>query len=289
MTQKFGRNFRLTIDPKDGKPPIIVTMPFTLRFSIQRMTLSDLNSCTIEVLNLKKSTRDRIFQDRYDLTTNRTVTLECGYDTLYRVFTGRIFEGNSTREGTSIVTKVEARDGSYDIATAQVFTTLNNPGQTVSDVIKYLAGQFPTLQIGAIGSYTTPLQSPVVLNGNAWKLLKNYSDGDAYIDSGKIYCLQNAETLAGQVHIINDSTGLLDTPRRDDGFLSVTSLMETGVNLGQQMQIQSSVQPIYNGTYKIIGIQHQGTISGAVCGEARSTFQLLAPNKFGTFKPVQGT
>ena len=287
MTEKFGRNYRVTIDPKDGKPPIVVTMPFTLRFSVQRSTLSDLNSCIVEIFNLSAANRSRIFQDYYDLTQNRTIILEAGYDTLYQVFVGRIFQAGSSREGTNIVTKIEARDGSYDISSSQVFTTLYNPGQTVSDVLKYLIGQFPTLKTGAVGDFSTPLQRGCVLNGNTWDLLKSYSANSAFIDNGKVFCLKDAEVLNNSIHVINDATGILDTPRRDQGSLWVDTLMETGVDLAQQLQIQSTVQPIYNGTYKIIAIQHSGTISEAVCGEARSSFQLLYANRFGTFQPVQ--
>lgn len=288
MTTKFGRNYRLTIDPKDGGAPIVITLPFTVQFWVQRNNNSDLNRLDIDIYNLSEQHRARIFQDRFNngavvLNGNqvgpRTITFEAGYGTLYRIFQGDVFRANSSRQGTEIVTRIEARDGHYDVAATQVFQTVQS-GQTLGQVLQFLIGQFPNLQPGAVGNYSAVMQRPVVLNGNVYHLLKEYSGNRVYIDSGKVYVLRPAEVVAGQAALINDATGLLDTPRRDDGFLSITTLLEAGINMMQTVTIQSSVQPVYNGSYAVIGIQHQGMISAAVCGHARSTFNLLAPNLF---------
>ena len=60
---KFGRNYRLTISPAPGDTgdDIIVTMPFTIQFEIQRAAQSSLNYANIEIYNLAPKTRDRIF------------------------------------------------------------------------------------------------------------------------------------------------------------------------------------------------------------------------------------
>lgn len=286
MTQKFGRNFRLTIDPADGNAPILITMPFTIQFWMQRNTLSDLNRLSIDIYNLSEVNRNRIFQDRFDLTQNKTIAFEAGYSTLYQIFQGRIFEASTARSGTDLITRLEARDGLYDIAQSQTFQTLQGSGQTLGTVVRYLASQFPTLGIGAIGDLDQPISRPVVLNGLTWDLLKQYSSGKVYIDSGKIYVLGESETTSDAVYNINDSTGLLETPRRDEGFLSVTTLLEAGINMAQLVNLASSVQPVYNGQYKVIGINHAGMISGAVSGDCRTVLSLLAPGKFKSFTKV---
>lgn len=291
MTQKFGRSYRLTIDPQDGGLPITVMMPFTIEFWVQRNTLADLNRLSIDIYNLSEANRSRIFQDRFDLTRNRTLIFEAGYSTLYRIFSGRIFEASSAREGNNIVTRIECRSGQYDVATSQVFQTLQgtpaNP-LTLGSVFKSLIGVFPTLTLGAVGNFDQKMIRPVVLNGSTWDILKQYAPGQVYIDNNKVFVLQHAEVLAadGNITVINDSTGLLDTPRRDDAFLTITTLLEAGINMAQLINLQSSIQKGYNGQYKVVGIQHQGMISGAVSGNCRSTFSLLAPNKFGAFVPV---
>jgi hypothetical protein len=286
MTIKFGRDYRVTLDPADGEPPIIVTMPFTIRFNMQREIFSALNHLSLDIYNLSEAHRNRIFQDRYvGGPPPKKITLEAGYSTLYRIYEGIILRASSAREETNIVTKIECVAGRVDVATSQTFTTLQS-GQTVGSVLKFLMGQFPNLQPGAIGNYPDVITRPVVLNGATWNLLKQYSNDTVYIDNGKIYCLQNNEVLPGSF-TINDETGLLETPRRDQGYLQIATLLETGIDIKQQVELQSTIQPNYDGKYSVIGIQHRGVISEAVNGECRSVFKLLAVNQFGTFKTVQ--
>ncbi|MBZ5673715.1 MAG: hypothetical protein LAP61_05655 [Acidobacteriia bacterium] len=288
MNVKFGRNYRLTIDPKDGGPQIIITLPFTTAFWVQRNNNSDLNRLDIDIYNLSEEHRNRIFQDRFnngavvlngDQVGPRTIVFEAGYGTLYRIFEGDIFRASSARQGTDIITRIEARDGHYDVSATQVFQT-SQSGQTLGDILKTLIGQFPNLKLGAVGNYSDSLSRPVVLNGNVYDLLKQYSENKVYIDSGKVYVLRDAEAIEGEIATINDATGILETPRRDDGFLSITTLLEAGINMMQQVKIESTVQKVYNGQYAVIGILHQGMISAAASGHCRSTFNLLAPNLF---------
>jgi len=285
MSIKLGRNYRITIDPADGGEVIVITMPFSIQFWMQRNTMSDLNRLSIDIFNLSESNRGRIFQDRFDLTQNKTIIFEAGYSTLYRIFSGRIYEANTSRSGTELITRIEARDGLYDVAASQTYQTLQG-GQTLGQVLRFLAGQFSGLEIGAIGDFPEKLLRPVALDGATWDLLKRYSDNKVYIDSGKIYVLKPTEATDKEIYTIDDETGLLETPRRDEGFLSVTTLLETGIDMAQLVNLASSVQPIYNGQYRVIGINHSGMISGAVSGECRTTLSLLAPNKFGKFTQV---
>lgn len=286
MTQKFGRTFRLTVDPADGQGVITITLPFTVNFWIERNKMADLNRFSIDIHNLAEATRSRIFQDRFDLSKNRTVTFEAGYSNLYRIFSGRIFEANSSRDGTSIITRIEARDGQYDTCASQINQTVQS-GKTLADIFRVLIGEMPNLSIGAVGDWPQVFNRPVVLNGNTWNLIKSYSGNKAYIDNNKVYVLQENEVVKSEIPVINDSTGLLETPRRDEGFLSVTTLLEPGINLNQLINLQSTVQTLYNGQYSVCGIKHRGTISSAVCGSARSTFSLLHP-EFFQFKQVPG-
>lgn len=302
MTEKFGRNYRLTIFPLDGGAPIIVTMPFTLNFRMQVDIGAELNRLELEVYNLSEANRQRIYQDRFVLgnyfdaagqpvldaqgndISQHNIVLELGYGTLYQVFYGRIFRASSAREGTNIVTRIEAFEGNPDVAGTQTFTTLQS-GQTLGSVVKFLIGQFPNLTLGAVGDLPQVFHRPVVLNGNTWELLKRYSNDNVYISQGKVYVMKEYEVL-DVTAIMNAETGLLETPRRDEGMLILTTLMEAGIRLNQMVQLESIIQKEYNGTYKVNTIIHQGTISGAVSGNCRSIFKLLAQNQFPNFTVV---
>lgn len=289
MTIKFGRQYRISIDPKDGGPVIIITLPFTIRFWVQRNTYSDLNNLTIDIYNLSEANRNRIFQDRYDIgvpnpnvpagIVGREITFEAGYSTLYQIYSGTIFQASSARENNDIVTRIEAMSGNFDVATTQTFQTISGD-QTLGKVFETLIGEFPNLKVGAIGDFSTTRPRPWVINGNVYDWLKQNSDQGVFVDNGKVYVLKPAETLADQVILFNDSSGLLETPRRDDGFLSITTLLEAGVNVGQQVAISSRIQTAYNGQYKVAGIQHHGTISSAISGTCRSVFGLVAATFF---------
>lgn len=283
---KFGRNYRLTIDPADGGPPIVLGMPLTLRYTVERHTLSDLNNARLEIYNLSESERNRIFQDQYYIPRNKTVTLEIGYESLTTVFAGTIWEAHSSREGTDIVTAITGLDGNFDINTTQVFQTYTG-GKTMGDLFKFLIGQFPNLQLGAIGDFGAAPLRPVALNGNVWSLIKKYSQNQCFIDLGKVFVLKYNEVVPGQIPDLSIDSGLLETPRRDDSFLTVTTLMEPRVAMMQNINLKSVIYPGYNAVYQVAGVLHQGTISAAVGGSARSTFSLLLGSRvFGGIKTV---
>ncbi len=296
MTKKFGRTYRLTIYPIDGGDPIIITLPFTVNFSFDRNINASFNTFSIDIYNLSETHRKRIYQDRNilgqyftnekniygDPTQSFNLIFEAGYDQLHLVFYGRMLQASSAREGTNIITRIEGNSGSADIAGTQVQTTLP-AGITLQQVLLFLIGQFPNLKLGAIDSYPQVFNRPVSLNGPAWQLLKTYSAGAVYVDNGKIYILGNKGVLNNSF-VIDDATGILQTPRRQQTLLSVTTLLETGVQyLGQQVQLQSTILPQFNSNYKVLGIKHQGMISAAQCGRAISTFALLAPSLYNGF------
>lgn len=295
MTRKLGRSFRVTIDMKDGGLPIVVTMPFTIQFWINRVALSDLNTMSLDIYNLSPENRSRIYQDAWNwkLDPNvavsgesvRTVTIELGYENLYQVFTGHITQASSARDGVDIVTRIEAQSGRYDIQASQTFKTLDS-GQSIASILEYLAGQFTGLKLGAIGDFSGTMQRPVVLNGSTWELLKTYSENNVYIDNDKIYILKPNEVVGSQVYVIDDSTGLLETPRRTGGTLIVTTLLEAGVEMFSEVKLTSTINPLYNGQYQVIGVRHEGTISDAISGIATTILTLRRPDLFDNFQTV---
>lgn len=273
---KFGRSYRIVIDPKDGGDPITIALPLTCQFWIKRNTMSSLNYCSIDIYNLSPKLRDRIFQDRFSVR-DRTITFEGGYNTLSLMFKGIIFEANSSRDGTNVITRIEAKDGSFDVSESQTFQTIES-GKSLKDLMEFLSGQFPTLEKGAIGNFTDIFKRPVVLNGNTYKLMKEYSSNKVHIDNNKIFVLKDNEVIEGELPAINIESGLIESPRRDDGFLNVTTLFEPRITINQIVDLKSSIMPIYNGQYKVQGILHQGIISEAVNGSCRSVFDLWTGN-----------
>jgi hypothetical protein len=303
MTQKFGRNYRLTIDVKDGLGLIVIEPPLTMRFWVRRDILSSVNNASIDVYNLSLANRRRIFQDRNNLgpanpdatdangkpTGRRSAKLEVGYGGLiYTVWQGDIWTASSAREGVDIVTRIESLTGIYDLAASQINLSLP-AGTTLTQAFQQLAGQMPNTKIGYISNFPQTFGKAVVLNGKPWDLIQQYAQGiaHAYIDNDKIFIMSTGiapgskldviASSAQQIPVFNADTGLLETPRREQALISITTLLEANVQINSVIQINSVVEPAFDGQYSVVGLQHSGTISGAVNGDARSIFFLLRP------------
>lgn len=306
---KFQRNYRLTVQGQDNSLPsdisgpslpnpasseIVITYPLTLEFEVMRAVSASYNTMSCRIYNLSEATRAFLQQDRYGFfkkgTGNqnyRRVTLEVGYgNNLTTVFQGNLFIAGSSREGVNIVTTLEACDGIIDTNLTNTFQTYQ-AGTSVSDLLKSLIGLFPNLSLGEIGDFPDVIKRPVSISGNVWRHVQLYSNGNSFIDLERVHVLGNNEVIESTIQLIDASTGLLGTPHRTDAGLSIETLLEPGIVMGQYINLQSTVMNIYNGKYKVCAVTHAGTISGAVGGECKSTFLLLLDNAlFAAFKTV---
>lgn len=295
MSLKFGRNYRLTIQSGGDSPTdIVIAYPLTLEFNIVRGIGASLNTLQCNIFNLSEVTRSKIFQDRFGYFSAgngegayRRVTLEAGYgDNLTIVFQGNLFEAGSSRRGTEIVTTIDARDGAFDTATTKTFKTYQSP-ISLQDLIKQLIGEFPNVKVGQVGSMPDTLKRPVAVDGNTWEAIQLYSNENAFIDNETVNVLGDAEVIQNSIQTIDADTGLLETPHRDEAYLTISTLFEPNILMGQFLTLKSTIQPLYNGSYKVASVQHSGIISAAQNGEYRSTFGLLLSGKlFGAFQTV---
>lgn len=299
MTQKFMRNYRLTLYPPNSPLPIIITMPITINFSLIRNITSQQNNIDLQIFNLSEENRSQIYQDWYAFGNppeainpetglpigNDNFILEAGYgNSLYRIFAGVTWRASSAREGSNIITKISAFANNTDLVSTQIYQTVQ-AGQTLGKVLETLIGQFPNLTMGNSLDYPEVFNRPVVLNGNVFNLLKQYSGVSVFVDNGKVYILRDGDALNNTFQI-SDATGILETPRREQGALYITMLFEPGIQCGQIVEIQSTVQKNFNGLYRVNAITHRGMISAALCGRLVTVLELLAPNQINGFTQV---
>ena len=271
---KFGRSYRLQITDEGGET-VIISNPITIRFTVSRRMGSTLNELKAEIYNLDENTRNFLFQEQW-VTRNKKVTFEGGYDVLSILFKGTLWSGSSYRDGVDIITAIECKSEMWELENTTIYETIN-AGQTVGDILKFIAGKYTELSLGGIGEYNEKLLRPVVLNGNAWNLFKQYANGMAFIDNNKIYALRRNETIDGELITIDASTGILSSPQRVDiGNIQIQMLFEPRVVMGQWVELGSGVNKIFNGQYKVFGIQHTGIISDSVNGDLRTIIDLFA-------------
>lgn len=282
---KFGRNYRLTVEIAEGEA-IVIEPPLTVEFNIIRSTSASINLGDFKVYNLSESRRREIFQDRFDFLNAKHVIFEAGYSKLTKIFEGYIFLAESARNKSDIITHIQARDGFNNIRNSQVNETYP-AGITVKELIQNLIGGFDDLEEGVISEYDETLARPVAVDGNRFEIINKYSDGKVYVDLNKVNVVKNADAIEGVVPRFDSNTGLLETPARQGAFLSVKTLFEPNVKMSQLIEIDSSILKRYNGQYKVIGVHHQGVVSGAIGGECTSTFQLLLGDQlFGFYNRI---
>ena len=274
---KFNRNYKLTIETDTVGSTLVVAYPLTLEFSIRRECLSSAGTATFRIYNLGQVNRNKIFHPVTDPAW-RAIKLEAGYgDPLSVVFNGFIQEAKSYRpEGqVNFITEITG----YDIGQAMQKTTSDWNYSAPNNTFKYLINKIVTedlkLPLGSMGSF----KGVYALNGAfakpAWEALKDVTDGDCYIDSGKVYCMKTNDAFDGAIPLINSDSGLLGSPRVNGNWIVFDMIFEPRLQIGQKVSLQSQSATKLNGDYKVISLEHSGTISGAVSGKCKTTVTLM--------------
>lgn len=277
---KFGRNYKLTIQG-EGLFDINLTLPITIEFDITRHTLSSANVCQIRLYNLSKDDRTQIYFNSFNCTNFRSINLTAGYgNNLSTIFSGNIHEAWSVREGVNYITQIECFDGGFGIVNSQIDPNKATfpAGTPLKVVIASLMSQLQGVTIGSIGNFTQVLSKSNTYSGSVAGVLSELTGGGFFIDQGKAYAIQSDEyvpDLSIPVKIISDKTGLLNTPVIEQSMCRFDMIFEPQLNVGGLISVLSKTNPLANGTYKVTGIKHRGTISAAVCGEAITTGEFI--------------
>jgi hypothetical protein len=276
---KFGRKCELSVEINptptpgtnfsQGSSNIVIPQDLTIDFSINRQALGSSQEATFRIKNLSLKTRNLIYKDPYALTEYLAIQFKAGYQedpVLPICFNGFVRSATSYREGVDFITEITAYDGG--MAMANGFFAQTVIGQSLAQLMQTLAKSLPgTSGATYIGEFPTKGTRGRVLCGNTWNILVQLSDGLAYIDNGDVKILNYNEAIAGEIPLIDTSSGLLGSPKRTPTMVEFDILFEPRLTLGQFLQLQSASNPIFNGTYKVMKIQHRGTVSPAVAGE----------------------
>lgn len=264
-----------------GEESVTVRYPLTIEFNIVRNTFASSNTATFNIYNLSPSNRDSdfFFQDRFNTDKIKMVTFKAGYNnTLTTVFRGYILESYTKRNGVDVVTSMQCMDLS---GVGEYINTTFNAGTTFKEAIEWIVNSTNTLTLGNIGNINGTFKTPFTVEGTPLECLNTICGGHAYIDNNTVNILNNNEGIETVVTEINANSGLLSTPERRGESVVVNSIFNPNYVVGQIINIKSDVTSAFTGTYKVCGISHQGTISGAVAGERITTLNLL----IGAFLP----
>lgn len=282
---KFGRKYSLTVEVAGGGF-VTLGLPFSVQFEVSRQSLASANKATFRIFNLGEQTRNRIYKDKYNLTELRRVTFHAGYeDFAPLIFTGRVKQASSFRQGTDTITLIEADEG-YAMINGFTATTLG-AGAIAKETIKMLAASLPAIAGAAIvGDFPTATKRGEVLFGNTWQLLQQKSGGLARIDNGQVKVLNDDEVITGAIPLISAETGLLNSPQRGDRQLEFELLFEPRITVGQAIALKSVSNPLFDGNYKVMGFAHKGMISPTVGGSCTTSVSLFLGTR--VFRLLEG-
>lgn len=279
--QKWTRNYILSIQVQ-GKEWIDISLPFTMSFRIVRNTFATANTGKFTILNLSEDTRRKIYKDRYKFDIYKGIELRAGYgdrkEVLPLIFKGNIKQAYSQKSKVDYITEIEAYDGGFAYQNSRTIRSFA-AGTPDTQILKSLIEDLPNIAIGKIGTFASTLPRGNSMQGFTVDLINNVSNGNFFIDNEKAYCLQEEECFKGNISEINSGAGLLGSPKREETLLTFKMLFEPRLQVGQQVHLTSETESLFNGTYKVIGIEHNGTISDAESGSCNTKVSLF----YGTF------
>ena len=300
---KWQRDYVLQVDgrmpmkPSDGKMipdpdnqnHHVVTMPLTVMFDINRKMLATAQTGHFKIYNLKEETRRDLYHVWYeaDQAYRQSVNFFAGYQSQGNnqklLFSGYINVCRSYRSGPDWITEIEAFDGGMGNTVGMVSMTIpkSPDGKPIdgAKLIKLLTGTMPFTQFGACGNFSINPVRAISLVGSSLDMIERIRGvgGQVYVDNGNMYALKDNEYIVkpGMQGIEINSDQILGSPMREGSVITVTTILEPSVYVGAVCKLTSQDQD-YNGDWQIRGVQHRGTISAGVCGEAITTLNLWA-------------
>ncbi len=281
---KFGRNYELSvetgIDSATGsRRTVTITLPFTVEIDITRNTLAGANVCHLRIYNLARQAREDIVFNAFNTSDYRQVRLLAGYGAnLSTAFVGNVTQCWSVREGTNFITELESYDGGFAIVNGEnTWAGASfNAGTPQNIVIATLMKALPNVTPGAIGAFNEAIPKDVTYSGNPAQILTDITGGAFFIDSGKAYVLKPNEYIQANnvALVVNDATGLLNTPVREQSMLRFEMLFEPSMSIGTLIQLASGTFPDVNGYYKVTSVKHRGIISPVVGGKMTTIVEM---------------
>ena len=288
----------------EGKGELVIRPFFTIKFTIDRGVYASMNKMTLDIYNLGKSTREKIYYDAIlHASVNKKIVLYAGYSDadfskfnqsvitnsirnsingLPLVFCGRFTRAYSYRQGSDFITHIEAFDlpqkNEVDISTEF------DAGTTQKEVMAFLANELGLNKENVIIDKEFQFKltrKKTFSNATAWDTIEELvnsvnntikqNKGDnaplfrLYYDYPNLIILRDDRYLENGYTYISSDTGLLSTPIREGAKITFKTLFEPMFRCGGYVNLNSrTTQSGINGILKVIGYKHQGTISPVV-------------------------
>jgi hypothetical protein len=258
-----------------------INSPCTVEFEIVRTNLGESNTANFTIYNLSKTNRGKIFKDVNTPQVKRAIEFFAGYsekktDILPRCFKGEIKRAISQRTGSDFKTVIEAFDGSTS-QNPQVVSETTPAGTSNMELLTKLTSSMSgvdTITMGTSAGLLNIAKRSTAIFGPIIDVVKQLSNDKFYIDSGNAYVLGDNEVVNGEIRLLDANNGIIGTPRRGELYTEIDMIFEPRIKPSQLIELKTITEDRFNGVYKVTGIIHRGTISGAVAGTCITTLTL---------------
>lgn len=273
--EKFNRNYILRVQKNDSEEYVEVGFPLTIFFDVKRNFYSSSNIAQIRVNNLSDVTRQSITKSQTDYGLFKRCELYAGYgDQLNLCFAGNVSQCLSYREGTNVITEIQAFDGGWTKANTYIDYSYSK-GENDTAIIKNIISK-TNLKQGSISDLGTTRKKNGSYSGNALDIIQDISGNNSFVDLESVNVLNNESYLNQNLTLLIDSnSGLLTTPKIEGNFITFDILFESNLRIGQIITLKNDTNSYLNGTYRVQLVNHRGTISGAVGGEMRTQIGVI--------------
>lgn len=279
---KFGRTYIMTIEGVEDTHR--VQFPLTCRFKVSNSGTPSASLATFDIYNLSPDVRNDIYVDPFQTQFYRQVVFAAGYErepSIPIIFRGNIYRCYSFRRGPDWVTHLECLDGGFAMENGDINLSIPSPYDFKTVIAQIVAGLGSTVKLGTVGNFSVPNARGVTFCGNPWDLLVRRIlplNGQVYINNEVVNVVQQREYIVNSTgfETISVETGLLDTPKKQDGIIHCRMIFEPRIEIMQKVSVQS-LEPVNNGDFKVMRIDHMGTISGAVGESLTSEVTGFAP------------
>lgn len=253
--QQYGRQYILTIG--NSKESIQINN-LHIAFNISHTHDKTPNKATIRAWNLNPSHRRQVTAGEF-----KQVALAVGYGSLENcrvLYAGQITKSAVIREGLDFIVELTCDDGATAYREAFINVTLA-AGSTHTDLISHCSGAMSDVTPGNVGLPSdVTYRRARVCYGSARHVLSQVADhhgADWMIQNGELHILHPDYCLPGDGVLLNESSGMLGSPKPTDRGLEVSCLLRPEIIVGSLVRIESIVSD-NNGDYKVVAVQSQG-------------------------------
>lgn len=254
---------------------------------------------TLKVIGLSSQKADILTSTRYEQNDLRKCVLELGFKNAPKniVYNGNIILSSFRRQGNDTILELLMRNGSIAIEQINKFYNFQ-AGTSIKDIVNLLirdmlvAGiqrkRIVNLDTLGVISYNftfegNPLQA-------LRKLLNNIPNSDVYaiLQDVNLHIVRLSDDSPPQAILGGKFNTITKAPRQLDNFhIECSTTLNPFIDLMDIVQLQSQINPRFNGTYIVIGVQHKGLLSETTTSNLATNFTLLQPeygdNWFATY------